>query len=324
MKRIVVITTGGTIAMRSGTLAGGAVPSLKGDDFLAMMPRSGVELTLEEFMNVPSSHFTPSAALDLAHRVEALLLAPHVDGIVITHGADTLEETAYLVDLTVRADKPVVLTGAMRSAANPAYDGVTNLAAAIRVAALPAARELGVAVVFADAIYAAAEVQQVHTQTRSAFAAPGSGPLGHVEGERVVMRHRPAPRQFIPCSHLEERVDLIRLTQGADVRQLRHSIDDGMAGIVIEAFGSGRVPPWWLPLIGEAMKARIAVAVASRCAAGGLGDEYGYVGAAHDLQRMGVLFAHNLSGPKARIKLMVALGAARSPQELRGWFGDGA
>jgi L-asparaginase len=320
MKRIVVITTGGTIAMRSGTMVGGAVPSLKGDDFLAMLPRSGVELTFEEFMNVPSSHLTPSAALELSHRVEALLLAPAVDGIVITHGTDTLEETAYLLDLTLRAEKPVVVTGAMRPATNPAYDGVTNLAAAIRVAATQAARGLGVLVVFDDAIFAAAEVQKVHSQARGAFAAPGSGPLGHIEGERVVLAHRPTPRRVLPCSRLEEMVDLIRLTQGADQRQLRHSLEDGVAGIVIEAFGSGRVPPWWLPLIGEAAKRRTAVVIASRCVAGGLGDEYGYVGAAHDLKRMGVHFAQNLSGPKARIKLMVALGAARSPQELRSWF----
>lgn len=320
MTRIVVITTGGTIAMRAGTMVGGAVPSLKSEDFLAMLPRSGVDLTFEEFMNVPSSHLTPAAALELSHRIEALLLAPAVDGVVITHGPDTLEETAYLLDLTLRAEKPIVLTGAMRAATNPAYDGVTNLAAAIRVAATPAARDLGVLVVFDDTIYAAADVQQVHSQARSAFAAPGNGPLGVIEGDLVLIQRRPVSRRVIPCSRLEERVDLIRLTQGADLRQLRHSLDDGVAGIVIETFGSGRVPPWWLPPIGEAVKRRVAVAITSRCAAGGLGDEYGYVGAMHDLKRMGVHVAQHLSGPKARIKLMVALGAARSPQELRGWF----
>jgi L-asparaginase len=322
MKRIVVISTGGTIAMRSRTMVGGAVPAINNEEFQAMLPRSGVELTFEEFMNVPSSHLTPSAALDLSHRVEALLLAPEVDGVVLTHGADTLEETAFLLDLTVRAEKPVVLTSATRAATNPSYDGVINLAAAIRVAAAPAARELGVVMVCDDTLYPAASVQYVHSQARHAFAAPNGGPLGRIDGEQLQLAYRPLPRQVIPCSRLEERVDLIRVTQGADQRQLRHSLDDGVAGIVLETFGSGRVPPWWLPLIGEAAQRRIALVVTSRCAAGGLGDEYGYVGAAHDLKRLGAIFAHHISGPQARIKLMVALGAARTPQELRRWFAE--
>jgi L-asparaginase len=320
MKRIVVITTGGAIGVRRGPIVGGAAPTLKGDDFLAMLPRSGVDLVFEEFANVPGSHFTAVNALDLSHRVEALLASPDMDGAVITHGPDTLEETAYLLDLTLSTQKPVVVTGAMRSSASPGYDGVINLANAIRLAVAPEAQGLGVMALFAEEFHAASELQQVHSQALSAFASPGSGPLGRVEGERICVRHRPAGRLSIPCQRLEEMVDLIRVTQGADVRQLRHSIEDGAAGVVIEAFGGGRLPPWWLPLITDALQRRTAVAIATRCAAGGLGDEFGYVGAFHDLRRLGALFAHQLSGPKARVKLMVALGAARSVSELRGWF----
>jgi len=320
MKRVVVITTGGTIALKRGPLIGGAVPALAGEDFRAMLPRGGVDLVFEEYANLPSSHLTPVKALELARRVEAALASADVDGVVVTHGSDTLEETSFLIDLTVRAGKPVVFTGAMRAATSASYDGITNLASAVRVAAAPEAQELGVLVVFDDEIHAAGDVQKVHAQARGAFASPAAGPLGRVEGERVWIQRRPAARQHIPCTRIEEMVDLIRVTQGADVRQLRHSIDDGVAGIVIEAFGGGRLPPWWLPLISEAFQRRTVVAVTTRCLAGGLGDEYGYVGAYHDLRRAGVLLAHNLSGPKARIKLMVGLGAARSLQELRGWF----
>lgn len=320
MKQVVIITTGGTIAMKRSPMVGGAVPTLKGEDFMALLPRSGVDLAFEEFANLPSSHLTPVQALDLGRRVEAALSAPDVDGVVVTHGTDTLEETAYLLDLTINSPKPVVVTGAMRTATMLGYDGVTNLAAAIRVAATPEARGLGVLVVFNERIFAASEVQKVHSQQVDAFDAPGSGPLGRIEGERVSVRHRPQQRLYIPCSRLEELVDLIKICQGASERQLRHSIDDGVAGIVIESFGSGRVPPWWLPLVREALDQRTTVAVTTRCVAGPMYDEYGYVGAYHDLQRMGVLFAQNLSGVKARIKLMVALGAARKPAELRSWF----
>lgn len=320
MPHILVITTGGTIATRRGPTVAGAVPSLKGDELMAMLPRGGIELTFEEFANLPSSHLTPANALELSQRVAAALARSEVDGVVVTHGTDTLEETAYLLDLTLRSPKPVVITGAMRAATSVAYDGLANLGAAVRVAAAPAAHELGVLVVFDEEVHAAAEAQKTHTQSRGAFASPGAGPLGRVEGERVWLLRRPMPRQQIACQRIEEMVDLIRLAQGADVRLLRHSIEDGAAGIVIEAFGGGRVPPWWLPHLSEAMQRRTVVLIASRCGAGGLGDEYGYVGAYHDLRRLGVLFAHNLSGPKARIRLMAALGAARGMAELRGYF----
>ncbi|MEI8306684.1 MAG: asparaginase [Chloroflexales bacterium] len=320
MKRIVVITTGGAIGARRGPMIGGAVPSLKGDDFLAMLPRSGVDLVFEEFANLPGSHFTAVSALDLSHRADGLLANSDVDGAVILHGPDTLEETAYTLDLTLVSTKPVVFTGAIRSSASAGYDGVVNLANAIRLAAAPEAQDLGVVAIFDEEFHAASELQQVHSQALGAFASPGSGPLGQVEGERIFLRHRPASRQRIVCQRLEEMVDLIRVTQGADVRQLRHSIEDGVAGVVIESFGGGRLPPWWLPLITDAIQRRTAVVIATRCMAGGLGDEFGYVGAFHDLRRLGVLFAQQLSGPKARIKLMVALGAARNTNELRSWF----
>lgn len=319
MKRIVVITTGGAIGVRRGPMVGGAV-SLKGEDFLAMLPRSGIDLVFEEFGNLPGSHFTAVHALDLAHRVQNILVSPDFDGAVIVHGPDTLEETAYLLDLTLNVQKPVVFTGAIRSSATLAYDGVVNLANAIRLAAAPNAQDLGVMALFGEEFHAASELQQVHSQSLIAFASPGSGPLGWIEGERVVVRHRVVAHHFIACQRLEEMVDLIRVTQGADVRQFRHSIEDGAAGVVIEAFGGGRLPPWWLPLITEAIQRRTVVVVTTRCMAGGLGDEFGYVGAYHDLRRLGVLFAQQLNGPKARIKLMVALGAARNTSELRGWF----
>lgn len=247
MKKVVVITTGGTIAMKRSPMVGGAVPTLKGDDFMAQLPRGSIDLAFEEFSNLPSSHLTPSQVLDLGQRVEAALSAEDVDGVVVTHGTDTLEETAYLLDLTINSQKPVVVTGSMRTATMPGYDGMLNLAAAIRVAAAPEARNIGTLVVFNEQIFAAAEAQKIHSQQANAFDAPGSGALGHVDGERVWVRHRPAQRLHIPCSRLEEMVDLIKIGQGAAERQLRHSIEDGVAGIVIEAFGSGRVPPWWLP-----------------------------------------------------------------------------
>lgn len=320
MKKVAVITAGGSIVIKRGPTIGGGVLPVKGEDLIAQLMHGGVELEFSEFSNVPGSHFMPAQGLELARQIEMILAEEAIAGVVVTHGSDTLEETAYLLDLTIAAEKPVVVTGATRSPASPGYDGLINLAGAIRVAASVEMRGLGTLVVFGGQIFAAAEVQKVHSQSIEAFAAPSAGPLGWIEAERVWLRHRPAQRLYIACTHLEERVDLIALGQGGDDRLLRHAIEDGVAGIVIEAFGGGRVPPWWLPAIQEAIAQRTVVVIASRTGSGALYDDYGYVGAYHDLERLGALFAHHLSGPKARIKLMLALGAVRRPEDVRPWF----
>lgn len=319
MKKVIVVTTGGSIAFKRNTATGALVP-VDGEDAIAQLSNSGIEVEFNEFSSLPGSHFTPMQGLELAHQVDSLLHNDAVAGVVVTHGTDTLEETAYLLDLTVDHEKPVVVTGATRPATIPGYDGLHNLASAIRVAAAAETRETGVLVAFAGQIFAASDVQKVSAHSVDAFTAPGSGPLGWIVADRIWMRHRPAQRMFIPCAHLEERVDLITPGQGSDDRLIRHAIADRVAGIVIEAFGSGRLPPWWLPAIQEATAQRIMVAIAPCTGSGALHDEYGYVGSYHDLERLGVLFAHYLNGRKARIKLMLALGAVRRPEDVRVWF----
>ena len=322
MKNIVVITTGGTISTRRSPQYAGAMPLLKGDDFLAMLPRGEFNVSFQDFSNLPSSHITPAMALDMAQRISGIVLNDDIDGVVVTHGTDTLEESAYLCDLVVESPKPVVFTGSMRISTDVGYDGVSNLIGAIRAASSEACRNLGVLVAFNDRIYSARHVQKTESQAPDAFDAPGVGPLGTLTGSQVRVYSQPTGQLFIPCSRLAERVDLIFATQGADDRQLRTAIDTSAAGIVIAAFGGGRVPPWWLPAIQEALGRRMPVVVTTRCLSGICHDDYGYVGEYHDLKRLGVLFAQGLSPVKARIKLMVALGASSHVRELREWFAE--
>lgn len=321
MKTIVVVTTGGMISTKRSPQWAGAVPLLKGEDFLVMLPRGEFNVSFQDFTNLPSSHITPTMALDLAQRISSILLGD-VDGVVVTHGTDTLEETAFLCDLLIDSPKPVVFTGSMRIATDVGYDGVSNLLGAIRAAAAPQCQNLGVLVAFNDRLYAASAVQKVDSQATDAFAAPGVGPLGTLFGNQVRILSQPIGRIYIPCSRLAERVDLIVATQGADDRQLRAAIDSNAAGIVLAALGGGRVPPWWLPTIQEALTRRIPVVVTTRCLTGICHDDYGYVGEYHDLKRIGVMFAQGMSPAKARIKLMVALGAAQNPQEVHDWFAE--
>lgn len=315
-KRILVITTGGTIAMRRETEAGGAVPKLVGEDLLAAVPHGLAELAFEEHCNLPSAHFTLETLWTLKERVAAAVARADIDGVVVTHGTDVMEESAYLADLTVPGEKPVVFTGAMRTASDVGYEGYANLAAAVRTAASDEARGLGTLVVMNDEIHAARFVTKTHTLSLSTFKSLEYGPLGRVEGDRVVVAQRVA-RQLIECDAWEPKVMLLKLAVGADDALLRAALSSGARGVVLEGLGGGRIPPWWLPTIRGAIESGAAVMIASRCPAGRVWDGYGYAGAYHELSGMGALFAGGLNGQKARIRLMCALGKAETPQELR-------
>ncbi len=339
MARIHIIATGGTIAMAHDDKAGGAVISLSGAEFVQRLLSQASEglprITSEEYGPLPSSHFTVEHLWGLRQRVAEVLANPsernpfsprkqvyearEVDGVVITHGTDSLEETAYLLDLTVPGDKAMVVTGAMRVASQPGYEGIANLLAAVRVAASSEARGLGALVVMNDEIHAARDVTKMHTQSLDTFQSPFAGPLGRVEAERVDITRR-LERDTISCPRLEPSVYLFKLAVGLDAKLLRQVVALGARGVVIETFGGGRVPPWWLEAIEHAIAQGVAVAVTTRCPSGPLYDPYHYIGAYHDLVRAGCLLAHGLNGQKARLRLMAALGTAKDLEELQRLF----
>jgi L-asparaginase len=320
MARVHIIATGGTIAMAQDEHGGGAVLSLSGMDFLRRLNSQAredlPELTSEEYGPLPSSHFTVQHLWGLRERVAAAVVGPDVDGVVLTHGTDTLEETAYLLDLTVAGDKPMVVTGAMRVASQPGYEGISNLLAAINVAASPQARGLGGLVVLNEEIHAARDVTKMHTLSPSTFQSPFWGPVGRIEGNCVIIGRR-VERHTISCPRLEPRVYLFKMAVGTDAQLLHHAVALGARGVVIETFGGGRVSPWWLEAIEAAIAEGVAVVATTRCPAGRLYDPYRYVGAYHDLVRVGCLLAQGLNGQKARLRLMAALGAAQDSEDLR-------
>ena len=319
---IAILTTGGTIAMRHDTAAGGAVPMLEGADFVQSLPAGLPPVRVVEHCNLPSAHFTLDLLWGLRQRIAALTHEPGVAGIVVTHGTDTLEETAYLLDLTVPGETPVVVTGAMRTASDAGYEGYANLAAAIRVAAAPEARGLGALVALNDEIHAARWVTKTHTLALGTFQSPDHGPLGRVDADGVWIGSRLA-REIIPCDRLEPAVTLLKLGVGVDASMLEDAVARGARGAVIEALGGGRLPPWWLPAANRAIKQGVAVVIASRCPAGRVTDRYGYAGAHRDQVDLGCGFAGGLNGQKARIRLMAALGAAGDAAGALRWFETG-
>jgi len=321
LKHVLLLFTGGTISMRIDPDTGGAVPALSGQEIVSAVPglESEARLTLEEYARLPGPHVTPQWMWTLKEDVAARLADPDVDAVVCTHGTDTLEETAYLLDLTLPGPKPVVFCGAMRTVSEPGWDGPANLLAAVRVAAHPGSPGRGVLIALGEYVHAASEVTKWHTQSLAAFRSP-HGALGAVERDSIAYYRPPvraavlAPRVLVPD------VDLHTMAVGVDAAPLAASVARGARGLVIEATGAGNVPPSVMPALRSALAAGVAVVVVSRCPEGRVYPAYGYEGGGRMLLDLGVILGGDLPGPKARIKLMVALGVTRDRDELRRLF----
>ena len=301
--------------MAHDAASGGAVPQLGAADFTGALPPDIPELCTEEVVNLPSSHFTLETVETIRDQVAHWVERPEVAGVVVTHGTDTMEETAYLLDVTVPGDKPIALTGAMRTASDVGYDGYANLLAAVRVAAEKEARGLGAVIVFNDEIHAARRVTKMHTLSPSTFQSPAWGPIGRVEGDRVIVDQR-LRRAVLPWRGLEPNVPLLKLTVGLGPEVLQDLLARGARGVVLEGLGGGRVPPWWLSAIEQVRGRGISVVVASRCPGGRVWDGYGYRGGYRSLVERGCLFAQGINGQKARLRLMVLLASTETSEEL--------
>jgi L-asparaginase len=314
--RVDCLATGGTIA--SVTVPGtyGATPALDIEEIVAMVHEIDevADLRTEQIAQRASPSITFSDLLTL--RDEA---ARRVDdgsaGVVITQGTDTIEETAFALDLLWSASAPIVITGAMRGPGAPGADGPANLLAAVQVAASPAARNLGALVVFADEIHAARYVTKAHTSSPAAFRSRQPGPLGWVTEGCPVIAAIPATRVHlsVPSDATVPPVALIRLALGDDGRILTALPSLGYAGAVIEGFGGGHVAAATVPLL-EELTARMPVVLASRTGSGEvLSRTYRYPGSEIELLELGVVRAGALDGLKARVLLSLCL-AAHIPQ----------
>jgi L-asparaginase len=314
--KVVVVSTGGTIGMRPDPATGKLVPAVSGEELVDTLGwHDGPPLELDDFARVPSFDMHGDLALALADRVSDHCRRDDVGGIVVTHGTDTMEESVYLIDRLLDSDNPVVLTGAQRAADEPDSDGPRNLGNAIRVALAPEARGRGAVIVFDGEVHAAREARKVHTSALRAFASPGYGPLGHVDGTRVLFRRRPERSRPLPRpSAALPRVDLIRLYAGADDTLLRASLDAGSRAIVLEGTGRGNANERVLPGVEAALQAGVPVVVCSRCVAGRVKPVYGR-GGGQDLAEAGAVFAGDLAGPKVRVLLQLVLAAGLDVNE---------
>lgn len=308
---IVVISTGGTIASTADEDEAATV-SLSGDDLVNAVPElaSVADIEVDEFATVPSQFLTLETVHDLLERIREYDADPSIDGVVVTQGTNTMEESSYFVDLCYDGDTPVVFTGAMRNPSLPSPDGPMNLLASARVAADDRAGEMGVLVVFSERIHTARDVGKFHTMNTDTFRSPEFGPLGTVDEDRVVWRRRPVnpdPTLSPDPDALRQDVETVTVTMDMTDEQLRAC--EGKAGLVLGTMGAGHVPEQIIDGLRAVREAGVPVFATHRGTEGRLlRDRYGYPGSEHLLQELDCYYSE-LNLQKTRVKAIVALAA---------------
>ncbi len=305
--RVVVFGLGGTIAM-TGSGADGVTPDLSAQQLIDAVPGLadlGVDLDVVDFRRKPGASLTFQDLQELAAAISERLAAG-ADGVVVTQGTDTIEESSYLLDLQHTHPQPVVVTGAMRNPTLAGADGPANVLAAVQVAASPAARDQGCLVVLADEIHAAHRVRKTHSTSGATFKSPDGGPLGWVVEGQPRLRNRLTHRLVVPEPKRDVRIGLATVTFDDDGTMIEAAADR-LDGLVLAAFGVGHVPARLVPLLAE-IAARIPVVLATRTGSGStLRTTYAFDGSERDLLSRNIIGAGYLHPLKARILLRCLL-----------------
>ena len=316
-KKILVLHTGGTISMQADA-SGAVVTSSDNPMNHVSNPLEGIEVHTLDFFNLPSPHIKPNHMLALYHKIKEE--ADNYDGVVITHGTDTLEETAYFLDTMKIPPIPIVLTGAMRSSNELGSDGVYNYLSALRVASDDKAADKGVLVVMNDEIHAAKYVTKTHTTNVSTFQTPTHGPLGLIMKQEILYFKTAEPRVRFNLEHIQGLVPIISAYAGM-TDELIDMLDlEQLDGLVIQAFGAGNIPKETAQKLENLLQKGIPVALVSRCFNGIAEPVYAYQGGGVQLQRAGVFFVKELNAQKARLKLLIALNAGLKGQALKDYM----
>ncbi|HAR5577121.1 TPA: asparaginase [Staphylococcus aureus] len=320
MKHLLVIHTGGTISMSQDqsnkVVTNDTNPISMHQDVINQYAQID---ELNPF-NVPSPHMTIQHVKQLKDIILEAVTNKYYDGFVITHGTDTLEETAFLLDLILGIEQPVVITGAMRSSNEIGSDGLYNYISAIRVASDEKARHKGVMVVFNDEIHTARNVTKTHTSNTNTFQSPNHGPLGVLTKDRVQFHHMPYRQQALENVNDKLNVPLVKAYMGMPGDIFSFYSREGIDGVVIEALGQGNIPPSALEGIQQLVSLNIPIVLVSRSFNGIVSPTYAYDGGGYQLAQQGFIFSNGLNGPKARLKLLVALSNNLDKAEIKSYF----
>ncbi|MCB0751226.1 MAG: asparaginase, partial [Ignavibacteriae bacterium] len=269
-KNILVVFTGGTFSMKLDEKTGGAIPYFHGEELIEMIPEAKglAKIQIHNFGNYPGPHMTPELMLNLSKVIQSYVSKKNIDAVIVTHGTDTLEETAYLLDLTIKTDKPIVVIGAMKTSSEPDWDGPKNLLDAIHICNSENSKGLGVLVCLNGEINAASEVTKTHTEDVETFHSLDFGALGFVDRGRVWFNRAPKKLEKILTDKINSNVDIIKVYAGIKENIFKLIADSKIDGLVVEALGVGNVPPPAFEGIKYVMSKKIPIVLVSRCPAG--------------------------------------------------------
>ncbi|EOB8005861.1 TPA: asparaginase [Staphylococcus aureus] len=320
MKHLLVIHTGGTISMSQDQSNKVVTNDINPISMHQDVINQYAQIDELNPFNVPSPHMTIQHVKQLKDIILEAVTNKYYDGFVITHGTDTLEETAFLLDLILGIEQPVVITGAMRSSNEIGSDGSYNYISAIRVASDEKARHKGVMVVFNDEIHTARNVTKTHTSNTNTFQSPNHGPLGVLTKDRVQFHHMPYRQQALENVNDKLNVPLVKAYMGMPGDIFSFYSREGIDGMVIEALGQGNIPPSALEGIQQLVSLNIPIVLVSRSFNGIVSPTYAYDGGGYQLAQQGFIFSNGLNGPKARLKLLVALSNNLDKAEIKSYF----
>lgn len=320
MKHLLVIHTGGTISMSQDQSNKVVTNDINPISLHQDVINQYAQIDELNPFNVPSPHMTIQHVKQLKDIILEAVTNKYYDGFVIMHGTDTLEETAFLLDLILGIEQPVVITGAMRSSNEIGSDGLYNYISAIRVASDEKARHKGVMVVFNDEIHTARNVTKTHTSNTNTFQSPNHGPLGVLTKDRVQFHHMPYRQQALENVNEKLNVPLVKAYMGLPGDIFSFYSREGIDGMVIEALGQGNIPPSALEGIQQLVSLNIPIVLVSRSFNGIVSPTYAYDGGGYQLAQQGFIFSNGLNGPKARLKLLVALSNNLDKAEIKSYF----
>ena len=318
-----MIATGGTIAMKIDPVKNAPVPAISGEDLVATVPEIAKVAKIEvlNLANVPSDYMDPVLWVALQKAVVEALARPEVAGVIVSHGTDTLEETAYFLDLTVSSDKPIVLIGAQRNASEKDFDGPRNLLNAARICVSPDARGKGAMIALNNQINAAREVTKTHTSDVETFKSGDFGFLGNVDNDRVLFYRAPLRRQHVALTQDKlPYVEIVAMYGGADGTMIRAAVAAGAKALVVQGLGWGNMNIPMYEAVQEAIAKKVVVIVSTRVQNGRVLPVYGFKGGGKTLKDAGAVMADNLPPQKARILAMLVLQKTSDTTELQKFF----
>ena len=319
-KKVVMISTGGTIASKKNESTGLLTSGLMTGQELSTrcnLPNF-IEVEVDSAFQIPSNKMDFDSLMVLKLKIEQTFEREDVSGIVVTHGTDTLEETAYFLDLVIKDERPVVVTGSQRGPDEMGTDSFVNLRQSFLLSVNENAFGLGVLTLFNERIFCSKYLQKTHSSNVAGFSAHGYGYIGTIDQDKVKILQKPIKQEKFELKEKLPHVEILKTSIGSSDIFIKSAIENNIQGLIIEAAGRGHVPPNIMEAIRTAVEKGIVVVVTTSAEEGNVKVIYDFPGSAYDLKKSGVILGSDYDSKKARIKLAVLLAAEK--EKLDSYF----